>query len=269
MERNDYKEIIKLTVSKSIMSFFQDKEVKVSHPLDLIFPRERQIRSLIGGLETSLGTQVWEPLAKMFAKNNGFNVLNEKEFNFSVPIIPNELDHEISDFENKKLDDPTLKHSTFKKDIIEFINSNNIKSSSRRKMQKGEGVDIWLQKNGKEFLIDIKTVQLNSGGGPKFNKNLLKWYTYRALDVGENINTKCMLTFPFNPHNRDYWQKEGGKVSPLISSREALVGNEFWDLLSGKENTMELIFDAFRELGNENFGSKFDHIFNLKKNNIP
>ena len=73
MDRNDHKEIIKLTVSKSIMSFFQNKEVKVSHPLDLIFPRERQIRSLIGGLETSLGTQVWEPLAKMFAKNNGFS----------------------------------------------------------------------------------------------------------------------------------------------------------------------------------------------------
>ena len=66
----NYKDEIKHTISKSIESFFLNKKVTVSHPLDLIFPKERRIRSLIGGLETSLGTKVWEPLAKMFAQNN-------------------------------------------------------------------------------------------------------------------------------------------------------------------------------------------------------
>jgi len=70
-----------------------------------------------------------------------------------------------------------------------------------------------------------------------------------------------MLAFPFNPHKKDYWQKEGGKVSPLIFSEEALVENEFWDFLSGEKNTTELIFDVFREMGEENFGEKFKHIF--------
>ena len=75
------KELIKSTVEDSINAFFSGKDVKVEHVLDLIFPKERRIRSLIGGLETSLGTRVWEPLAKAFANNNGFTVKDEKIFN--------------------------------------------------------------------------------------------------------------------------------------------------------------------------------------------
>ena len=252
---------IKLTISKSIETFFLNKKVKTTHPLDLIFPKERRIRSLIGGLETSLGTRVWEPLAKMFAKNNGFEVLNEKELNVAVPKIPEKVMHKLSDFDNKKLNDPSLKHSDYKKEITAFIKENNIQSTEKIKMPKGEGVDIWIRKGDEEFLIDIKTVQLNAGSGSKFNRNLLKWYTFRALDSKKGVDSKCMLAFPFNPHKKDYWQKEGGKVSPLIFSEEALVGNEFWDLLSGEKNTIELIFEVFREMGEENFGKQFNYIF--------
>ena len=56
-------ELISTTVSQSIHSFFEGKEVNVTHMLDHIFPRERKIRSLIGGLETSMGTRVWKGLS--------------------------------------------------------------------------------------------------------------------------------------------------------------------------------------------------------------
>ena len=46
--------------------------------LDYIFPKERRIRAIIGGLETSLGTKLWEQLAKLLASENGFEVLDEK-----------------------------------------------------------------------------------------------------------------------------------------------------------------------------------------------
>ena len=132
-------------------------------------------------------------------------------------------------------------------------------------MPKGEGVDIWIRKGDEEFLIDIKTVQPNAGGGPKFNRNLLKWHTFRALESDNRMDTRCMLAFPFNPHEKNYWQKSGGNVLPLIFSEEALVGNEFWDLLSGEKNTIELIFDAFKEMGEEHFGDQFDYIFRIDK----
>lgn len=258
--------IIRDTVTNSITSFFKGKEVKVEHVLDLIFPKERRIRSLIGGLETSLGTRLWEPIAKAFAKENGFTINDEGVLNKKVPIIPETVRHFISDFTNKKNIDPTLKHYVFYEELIKFIKQNDL-DIEYQKMPKGEGVDVWLEKDGTEYLIDIKTNQINAGSGPKFNANLLNWYAYRVLD-GSKLNVKCLIAFPFNPHkDKGFWAKEGGKVVPLIASEEALVGDEFWDFLLGKNNTTQLIFSVFEKLGNEKFGEQFSGIFEPPKDN--
>lgn len=58
--------------------------------LDRVFPRERRTRSIMGGLETSLGTKLWERLANTFAQRAGFEVLNPREFKMPGDL-PNEL----------------------------------------------------------------------------------------------------------------------------------------------------------------------------------
>lgn len=255
------KKLVKTTVEESVEAFFKGKEVKVEHVLDLIFPKERRIRSLIGGLETSLGTRVWEPLAKAFAKHNEFTVLDEKILNGRVPVIPEPLRHLIDDLKDSKRANPTITHSSQVEEMRAFIKNNQIHPYQYQNIPKGEGVDIWVSKNGIEYLYDIKTTQINAGSGPKFSANFMNWYAYRLLDDA-NINLECKLAFPFNPHKgKDFWAKERGKSSPLIPSIEAIVGNEFWDPLLGQQNTVELIFEAFEELGNDNFGQKFEHIF--------
>ena len=44
-----------------------------------MIPKERKIRSIVGGLETSLGTTLWEPLAKALAIENNFEIVKPKE----------------------------------------------------------------------------------------------------------------------------------------------------------------------------------------------
>jgi len=257
--------LVRDTIKNSIQNFFKDKEVKVEHVLDLIFPKERRIRSLIGGLETSLGTQLWEPLAKVFAEQGGFSVLDEKHLNLSVPVIPEDIRNKIASFSARKTKDNSLLHSDFFDELVNYIEKENISVDEYQKMPKGEGVDIWLKKDGVEYLIDIKTTQLNAGGGPKFNNNLLNWNAYRALD-GVRSPIKSFIAFPFNPHkNKDFWSKEKGKVSPLIPATEALVGDEFWGVLLGQKNITDMIFSEFRKLGEEDFGAQFDDIFTPKK----
>lgn len=254
-------EKIENVIRSSIKKFFVNKEVNTIHPLDLIFPKERRIRSLIGGLETSLGTQLWEPLSKFFAENNGFEVLDEKEFNSNVPVIPKNVLHKIAEFESKKLENASLKHSVFFDEICTFINQENISIKNYKKIPKGEGVDLFLRKENTIYLIDIKTVQINAGSGPKFNKNLLNWYTYSALKRTD-LKVKCLISFPYNPHSSiDFWSKEKGKISPLIPSKEAVVGDEFWNFLSGLDKTTDLIFEQFKSLGDKNFGEEFNDIF--------
>lgn len=253
--------IIHDTIRDSIAEFFTGKEVKVVHVLDLIFPKERRIRSLMGGLETALGTRLWEPLAKAFAQEGGFTVLSERDFNTSVPVIPESVRNFISEFLDSKKNKPSLKLSDFEESLRVFIDASGIEPIAYQKMPKGEGVDIWLRKDNVEYLIDIKTTQINAGSGPKFTANMLNWIAYQLLK-DNTIKTRCVLAFPFNPHgNKDFWTKEAGKSSPLIPSYEALVADEFWNMLSGKQNTTELIFNEFKKLGENDFGSQFNNIF--------
>lgn len=255
---------IEQVVESSIGGFFENKEVKVTHVLDFVFPKERRIRSLIGGLETSLGTKLWEPIAKTFAEKNGFNVMDEKTFNLKVPVIPESVRHLISDFENLKTNNPSVEVGVFVKKLKKHIIENNKKFLETQKMPEGEGVDVWLFKDNIHYLIDIKTTQINAGGGPKFLRNQLNWVAYVLLK-DPDLNVRPILAFPFNPHEKKFWSKEKGKVSPLIPSEEALVGDEFWDFLFGKEGSTDLIMNAFKRLGEKDFGSRFSHVFDPVK----
>ena len=255
--------LISTTVSNNIHAFFKNKEVKTTHMLDYIFPRERKIRSLIGGLETSMGTRVWEPLAKSFAVSNGFSVIDEAKFNNNVPILPNEIINFIANWEEKKLRNPNLPLSLFWSDINNYIdkrddiNKNNL---SFDHIPKGQGVDVILHKDDKYYFFDLKTTQLNAGGGPKFLRNILCWYAYASLLNIKNVS--CFLAFPFDPHNGNFWNRESGKISPLIPNEEAFVGDKFWDTLTGVNGTTSIIESTFRQLGNEGFGEQFSYHFN-------
>ena len=57
--------------------------------------------------------------------------------------------HKLSDFENKKLNDPSLKHLII--EITAFIKKNNIQSTEKIKMLKGEGIDILIRKGDESF----------------------------------------------------------------------------------------------------------------------
>jgi hypothetical protein len=258
-------EKIEQLVTDSISSYLNGNLVYSTQVLDYIFPKERRIRAIIGGLETSLGTKLWEQLAKLLASENGFEVLDEKIFNTNVPKLPKKLNHFISDFKERKDLDPTLSHDEYHVDLINFINNNNFSDIEyQKKIKKGQGVDVWLRKNGIEYLIDIKTVQLNAGAGDKCNSNMLHWYAYNILRKSKS-KTKSLTAFPYNPHlPKDYWRVEKGKISPLIPGNEALVADEFWDFISGQTETTNLIYDVFKKLGSDNFADQFKHIFNSK-----
>ncbi|MFW3383491.1 TdeIII family type II restriction endonuclease [Aliarcobacter butzleri] len=260
---NNISKIIRTTIENSITKYFKNKKVKTTHFLDELFPKERRIRSIMGGLETSLGTQLWEPLANAFAKYNGFEIKDVKKFNEKVPVLPDNITNLIANWEKQKNVNPSLSHKVFINELRKSLDSIDYNNLSFQKIPKGEGIDIWISKNNIEYMYDIKTNQINAGSGPKFNRNILNWYAYRLI-MDSSINLECKLAFPFNPHNENFWLKEKGKISPLIPQEEAVVGDEFWNFLLGKENSTQLIFDSFKILGKEGFANKFNDIFEIK-----
>jgi|TARA_B100000287_G_scaffold92390_1_gene84558 hypothetical protein len=214
--------------------------------LDIWFPDEARTRSYIGGLETSLGQGLWENLAVLLASNNGFEVLDKKEFNDSVPKISSNLNSLIAEFTTRAQDDD-IPMSAFLEELKAFINSNNIVSSSNQRIKSGTGVDVWLKKDETEYMFDIKTVKPNRGSFNTFFQQLIYWNAHRVLQDND-INLRTAIVFPYNPFETPYW--ENYSCNPLVKSEDALADNEFWKLLTDNENAVEEIFEGFHSLNN-------------------
>ncbi|MBX9259462.1 TdeIII family type II restriction endonuclease [Desmonostoc muscorum CCALA 125] len=264
---DDYlKERIKETLKISIRKFFKNKKVKTYQVLDDIFPNERRIRSLIGGLETSLGTTFWEPIAKTLAEINGFEIIKEK---ILVPtefpqVLQNELDKLVYERENKPNNTRVSTNECMERlrQAAAKINTQDIAAYIYKSPPTGTGVDIHLSKNGIEYLFDIKTAQSNQGDFLKFNKQMLQWYAYR-LAKNTNAKLEARIVIPFNPFKKSWYEQQKSKLSssPLDIAQDIWVENEFWDFCSGKENTFEQLKALFVELGQENFAAEFSDIF--------
>lgn len=254
---------IKHTIEKSINNFFKNKEVNVTHILDKLFPVERRIRSLIGGLETSMGTTVWEPIAKKLAESNGFTVLNSKEF-LMPKVLPDNVVKLKANWMQKRADRTnSVKLSEFVQElrtVLNGLNPDDLHNMPLVKPTAGKGIDIWLRKNDKEFIYDIKTNQINQKDGLAFDSSLMDWYIYR-ISQNPDLEVSAQLAFPFNPFKpKDWWAKQGSRAYPLQKGLDAVVEDEFWDFLSGQSNTYSEIELIFEELKAENFSSKFHDI---------
>ena len=96
----------------------------------------------------------------LLASENGFEILDKKEFNDSVPKISTNLNNLIAEFTSRAQDDD-IPMSTFLEELKEYIRVNNISSSTNQKLKAGTGVDVWLKKDEIEYMFDIKTVKPN------------------------------------------------------------------------------------------------------------
>lgn len=250
LERKQAKLIIKATVKNSIIDFAKRslKKKENFQILDLLIPKERKIRSIVGGLETSLGTTLWEPLAKALAKENGFQVI-EKDLQCpaNMPANLSNTLQTIIDERTKRsgLYNAESSHAEIKRICQSFISRPIDKFE---KPPRGRGVDIWLQKENINYFFDTKTVQPNVDKLTTCMQQVLTWYAY-FYSWQPMESAVARIVFPYNPTPaKDFWDTVIGKGKPLEPNQEAWVENQFWDFCSGLTNTYSLITESFVEL---------------------
>jgi len=247
--QEEVKIIIKDTVKTSILAFAkkQLKKKPKFQILDLIIPKERKVRSIVGGLETSLGTTLWEPLATALAKENGFLIKTEK---LESPVnIPAGLSQTLQIIiEDRKRDggtyDALSSHETIKNACQTFIRR---PIDRFEKAPKGRGVDLWFVKDNINYFFDTKTVQPNISALTACMEQVLTWYAYFYARFPQE-HAEGRIVFPYNPYKGNFWDKIIGKGRPLAQHTEAWVEGEFWDFCSGVEHTYALIKEGFNEL---------------------
>ncbi len=245
--REEIFQISRQTVVDSITNYIRNRENRIPNfqILDLIIPTERRIRSIVGGMETSLGTTLWEPLAKNLARLNDFEVV---ENNLMAPAnMPANLQNTVQIVTEGRLIRNELYsaehcHDRIKEVCQAFIQQpiNEYVSAPR-----GFGVDIWLKKDGINYFFDTKTVQSNVGGYTKCFNQILNWYSY-FYSRYPNQRASARIVFPYNPYGEeDFWSRTIGRGWPMEANNEGWVENQFWDFCSGIENTYQIIHEAF------------------------
>lgn len=256
MNSEEIKKITKTTVVSAIKSFTKNRGEANFQILDKIMPRERKIRSIVGGLETSLGTKLWEPLAEALAKKNGFEVVKKDLLCPSnMPsTLNNTLQNVIDDrLSNGKLYDGTQSHNAIKETCKSF-KKNPI--NDFKKPPRGRGVDLWLAKDNVNYFFDTKTVQPNLSQLRSCLEQLLNWYAFFYARNPDGI-ASGRIVFPYNPFKpNNWWESTIGRGFPLEAGSEGWVENDFWDFCSGCNGTFEVIEEAFDEIHNENLISE-------------
>jgi hypothetical protein len=250
VRREEIKEIVKETIVRSIEDFASNSLTKKPkfQILDLIIPRERKIRSIVGGLETSLGTTLWEPLAKALAECNGFTVHDK---NLQCPTnMPSSLNNSLQSIvEDRKrsggLYNAASSHEEIKRICQSFIQR---PIESFESPPKGRGVDIWLEKDDINYFFDTKTVQPNLSALTGCLEQVLSWYAY-FYSKNPTGSAVSRIVFPYNPNrNKSFWDGVIGRGKPLEPNNEAWVEDQFWDFCSGFTGTYEIVTESFTEI---------------------
>lgn len=248
--REEVFRISRQTVIDSITNFIRNRENRTPNfqILDLVIPTERRIRSIVGGMETSLGTTLWEPLAKNLSRLNDFEVVND---NLMAPAnMPANLLNTVQIVSEGRINKNYLYSAVYCHDRIREVCQGFIQQPINEFVAapRGFGVDIWLKKDGVNYFFDTKTVQSNVGGYTKCFNQILNWYAYFYSRYPER-HASCRIVFPYNPYGEEnFWAKTIGRGWPMEPGNEGWVQDQFWDFCSGFEGTYDIIHEAFTSI---------------------
>ena len=190
-------------------------------------------------LLTNFGTSIFEPVAVELAKNRFTKV--EPQY-----IVGNEIYSDCQQKITEIVNNLTTGGIPNKLDDLKLLRNSLTGKINSLKPAK---VDLFVEdKNGEQYLFDIKTVKPNKGNFENFKQTLLTWVGIAMTnDKNVKINTLLGITYnPFYPNPYKTWTMR----AMIDTENELKVAEEFWDFLGG-ENTYQELLDCFEKAGME------------------
>ena len=259
------KKTVKNVIENSFSSWKKNKLKKgidTSHLLlDVIAPNERLVATIIQSLQTSLGQKLWEKLTIELAVQNSFKIGDKKAFTFYKPKTT-KLNFLIDKWHSKREGGTNVSLNGYIKDLKKEIKKNRkeFKKVEHVKIPKGDGLDVWLKKNNKSYLLELKSPHINAGNGNDFSKKLMRQYQYHLFWNPKSM-VKAYIAIPYNPFDVSYDKAEKGRISPLIKNQDYLVDNDYWKFITGNKNSMKIFKEAINEIKND--GSMYNDLNTL------
>lgn len=246
---NSIEEITAQTLKHALFRYFYKGDLPNTKqfPLDALFEAERRSYSVLHGLTTSLGTGLWQTLAKRIATEcGGFEACDPAEI--QQPKRNEKLEKIVDSWIAKRNEDhASIELEDYIKELKGAFPQPAAKNVTFERLQKSLGADLLLRKGQQEWAIESKTCQINAGGGREFSEKLMRWYAYRYFQKGSQHNFTARLAIPYNPYQGDWFEEQAGRIHPLTEC-DIWVESAYWDFLSDGKNTWQKIQGGFQKV---------------------
>jgi len=193
--------------------------------------------SFIHSLNTTFGSSVFEPVAVSLA---------QERFSFAASqyTVGNKLSIGCDEAINKIMSELEIsRRKPNRKDELSILRKSLTSDYIEKKPTKA---DLFLiDKNGSQWIFDMKSPKPNIGEFKGFKRTLLTWSGI-AITSNPNVDVHAMIAITYNPnHPEPYqsWQMRG-----MLELDEMLIEENFWDFLGGKGAYKELL-NCFERVG--------------------
>jgi len=196
--------------------------------------------SFIQSMNTTFGMSIWEQVSVILAESAGFQA--KRQYDLLGEIDP-ETDRLINEIHYKLTAGELEADKDWEVRTIK-------KSVKKRKAKKHpfSRVDLFLKINDEENYFDITSAKPNLKEFSSLKLKLMRWTALR-LSQNKRVKVFTRLAIPYNPYHPKPYQRWTLKGLFDLDRGEVLVGEEFWNFVSGT-NAYNDLLDVFLEAGN-------------------
>jgi len=191
--------------------------------------------SFIQSLNTTFGTSIYEPVAKVLAQENFERVeLQANPPGMMSTSVRNKVDAIVRELEIGTMNPDRERHYALLRSTLD--------NDSEKVPVNLTKIDVLLKRRDSMYLIDIKTVKPNKGDFEKYKRTLLLWMG-AFLEVNPKLEIYPTIAIPYNPYEPEPYKR--WTMRGMIDIKNELkVAAELWDFLGGMGAYDELL-DCF------------------------
>ncbi|MCJ7646834.1 TdeIII family type II restriction endonuclease [bacterium] len=211
--------------------------------------------SFIHSIATSLGMSIYEELSQILVEDDCEECFRKYDLGGIISKEQKSLiDNIIRKLRNKE------KEPNYEKDMMFVLDAS---SKDGKQQKEGKIADFYMRRDGMDYFFEIKTVKPNIDVFTKSKTKLLEWIARRRKPI------RAILALPYNPYFPKSY-KRFAEQNLMEMGVDFLVGEDYWNLLSGENTFIELleIFDRVGKKWKDEILSKIEQVAKEKMEGI-
>ena len=240
-QEDEISELLKSKIRSKLQSYNPETNNMPFHTR--LLGRDRMaLFSFIHSINTTLGTSVFEQVAKIIAAPNFRQAVHQyRNFNNTISRSAQRVIQEIMDELVAARSTPDKAEET--KKVLRVSQEGDLVQVRRPR------IDLFVESEDEvEYYFDLKTAKPNMGEFKGHKRTLLEWVAIRGAE-NNTVKVRTLIAIPYNPYEPEPYQR--WTLQGLFDlDNEIMVADEFWNFLGG-EQTYEQLLDVFETVGIE------------------